>query len=66
MTHIMVPDGVFPLWLWGLGWGGTAVLVVLIGLRAGREDMVRKVPLNRGDGCADDGCHVVCACPHCL
>ena len=45
MTHIMVPDGVFPLWLWGLGWGGTAVLVVLIGLRAGREDMVRKVPL---------------------
>ena len=45
MTHIMVPDGVFPLWLWGIGWAGTAALVVLIGLRTGREDMVQKVPL---------------------
>jgi cobalt/nickel transport system permease protein len=45
MTHIMVPDGVFPLWLWGLGWVATAVLVALIGWRTNQSDMMQKVPL---------------------
>ena len=45
MTHIMVPDGVFPLWLWGAGWLITAVLVGLIVWRTSRRDVVLKVPL---------------------
>ena len=45
MTHIMVPDGVFPVWLWGLGWVVTIALVGLIVLRTDREGIVRKVPL---------------------
>ena len=45
MTHIMVPDGVFPLWLWGVGWLITAVLVGFIVWRTSRRDVVLKVPL---------------------
>ena len=45
MTHIMVPDGVFPVWLWGLGWVVTIAMVGLVVLRTNREAMVRLVPL---------------------
>ncbi len=45
MTHIMVPDGVFPIWIWALGWAGTAALVGVIVLRARRDDLAQKIPL---------------------
>ena len=45
MTHIMVPDGVFPVWLWGLGWVVMIAVVGLVVLRTDREGIVRKVPL---------------------
>ncbi len=45
MSHIHIPDGVLPLWLWGLGWLVTLVLVGAAGKLAERHDMRRKVPL---------------------
>ncbi len=33
MTHIHVPDGVLPVWLWGSGWVvAVALLLIAIGL----------------------------------
>lgn len=45
MSHIHIPDGVLPLWLWALGWAATLVLVGVAGKLAERHDMRRKVPL---------------------
>ena len=44
MSHIHIPDGVLPLWLIGLGWLATAIMLYL-GIRSlRRADRVRVVP----------------------
>ena len=45
MSHIHIPDGVLPVWLWGLGWVVALAAVTVAGLVAGRTDARRKVPL---------------------
>ncbi|PKQ29592.1 MAG: hypothetical protein CVT60_04600 [Actinobacteria bacterium HGW-Actinobacteria-10] len=45
MSHIHIPDGVLPLWLWASGWVLTLVLVGIAGALAQRSDARRKVPL---------------------
>lgn len=45
MSHIHIPDGVLPLWLWAAGWALTLALVAITGHLAQRHDMRRKVPL---------------------
>ncbi len=46
MTHIHVPDGVLPLWLWLAGWVATLVLLTVASRVAGRDaDVRRRVPL---------------------
>ena len=45
MSHIHIPDGVLPLWLWGLGWLVTLALVGICGRVAERTDARRRVPL---------------------
>lgn len=45
MSHIHIPDGVLPLWLWGPGWLVTLLIVGVAGRLAERHDMRRKVPL---------------------
>lgn len=45
MSHIHIPDGVLPLWLWGGGWILTLVMVGIAGAVAQRSDARRKVPL---------------------
>ncbi|MEA2640291.1 MAG: cobalt/nickel transport system permease protein [Chloroflexota bacterium] len=45
MTHIMVPDGVLPPWLWITGWV-LAVIGIAVALRAIRNtDVTRMLPL---------------------
>lgn len=45
MTHIHVPDGVLPMWLWGGGWAA-AITLLLIADRASRGlDARRRLPL---------------------
>jgi len=45
MTHIHIPDGVLPFWLWGGGWIVAAILVWVLGRLGGRDDLARNVPL---------------------
>lgn len=45
MSHIHIPDGVLPFWLWASGWLLALVLVGLAGKLAERADARRKVPL---------------------
>jgi cobalt/nickel transport system permease protein len=45
VSHIHVPDGVLPLWLWGSGWLLTLLLVAAAGKVAERAEVRRKVPL---------------------
>ncbi len=45
MSHIHIPDGVLPAWLWVGGWLLTLVLIAVAGRRAERADVRRKVPL---------------------
>lgn len=45
MSHIHIPDGVLPLWLWGGGWLAAMALVWLAGRLSERADVRRKVPL---------------------
>jgi len=44
MSHIHIPDGVLPLWLWLGGWVLAIILVGLASMRTG-GDIRRKVPL---------------------
>lgn len=45
MTHLHVPDGVLPVWLWLGGAGVTAVLVVIAARIASGSDFRRRLPL---------------------
>ena len=45
VSHIHIPDGVLPIWLWLPGWLVALGLVYLAGRAAERSDARRKVPL---------------------
>lgn len=45
MSHIHVPDGVFPLWLVAIGWLATGALLASCTLRLRGGDQRRQVPL---------------------
>ena len=45
MSHIHVPDGVLPTWLWLGGWLVALALVFVAGRASERSDVRRKVPL---------------------
>jgi cobalt/nickel transport system permease protein len=45
MSHIHIPDGVLPLWLWAAGWIATLVMVAFAAKIAARSEARRKVPL---------------------
>lgn len=45
MSHIHIPDGVLPVWLWAGGWLVALALVGIAGAVAQRTDARRKVPL---------------------
>lgn len=45
MSHIHIPDGVLPLWLWLGGWVVTLLAVTIASRVAERESVRRKLPL---------------------
>ncbi len=45
MSHIHIPDGVLPLWLWAAGWAVALVMVFFAARAASRTEVRRKVPL---------------------
>ena len=45
MSHIHIPDGVLPWWLWLSGWVAAAVLLTIAANRATRSGARRAVPL---------------------
>jgi len=45
MSHIHIPDGVLPLWLWVGGWMAALLVITVAGRASSRADMRRKVPL---------------------
>lgn len=45
MSHLHIPDGVLPLWLWASGWVAALAIVYLAGKFSERADVRRKVPL---------------------
>lgn len=45
MSHIHIPDGVLPFWLWGTGWLVALIVVGVAAAVARRSDVRRKVPL---------------------
>ena len=45
VSHIHIPDGVLPVWLWALGWLAALALVWIAAAIAKRADVRRKVPL---------------------
>lgn len=45
MSHLHIPDGVLPTWLWVAGWMVTLIAVGVAGRLAERTDVRRKVPL---------------------
>ncbi|MDZ4655921.1 MAG: energy-coupling factor ABC transporter permease [Coriobacteriia bacterium] len=45
MSHIHIPDGVLPVWLWGVGWLVTLIALAIASRVAEREAVRRKVPL---------------------
>ncbi len=45
MSHIHIPDGVLPVWLWASGWAVSLLVLWVASRRAERADVRRKVPL---------------------
>ena len=45
MSHIHIPDGVLPVWLWVSGWAVSLVVLWVASRLAERADVRRKVPL---------------------
>jgi cobalt/nickel transport system permease protein len=45
VSHIHIPDGVLPLWLWAAGWAAALALLSLASHLAKRSDTRRAVPL---------------------
>ncbi len=45
VTHIHIPDGVLPVWLWAGGWVATLALLWVASAMASRHDEARKVAL---------------------
>ncbi len=45
MSHLHIPDGVLPVWLWSSAWVLTLLAVGAAGLIAERADVRRRVPL---------------------
>ncbi len=45
MSHLHIPDGVLPVWLWASAWVLTLLAVGAAGLIAERADVRRRVPL---------------------
>lgn len=45
MSHIHIPDGILPLWLWAAGWIAALAMVSVAARFAGRSEARRKVPL---------------------
>lgn len=45
MSHIHIPDGVLPLWLWAGGWMVALAMIAVAGRVASRSEARRKVPL---------------------
>ncbi|HZL04565.1 MAG TPA: energy-coupling factor ABC transporter permease, partial [Coriobacteriia bacterium] len=45
MSHIHIPDGVLPVWLWAAGWAISLLVLWVASNRASRADVRRKVPL---------------------
>lgn len=45
MSHIHIPDGVLPTWLWLSGWLAAAALLAIASRRAARGETRRAVPL---------------------
>lgn len=45
MSHLHIPDGVLPVWLWAAGWVLTLLAVGVAGKLAERTDVKRRVPL---------------------
>jgi ABC-type Co2+ transport system permease subunit len=45
VSHIHIPDGVLPFWLWAGGWAAALVIVFAAGRYAERAEVRRKVPL---------------------
>jgi ABC-type Co2+ transport system permease subunit len=45
VSHIHIPDGVLPAWLWATGWVAALALVWIASAVAKRADIRRKVPL---------------------
>jgi cobalt/nickel transport system permease protein len=45
VSHLHIPDGVLPFWLWASGWAVALVIVFVAGRYSERTDVRRKVPL---------------------
>jgi len=45
MSHIHLPDGVLPIWLWGLGYVVAILVGVILFRFIKREDLTRRLPL---------------------
>lgn len=45
MSHLHIPDGVLPLWLWASGWLLTLVAITVASKIAERAEVRRKIPL---------------------
>lgn len=45
MSHIHIPDGVLPLWLWAAGWVLALIALAVVGRASSRSETRRRVPL---------------------
>jgi cobalt/nickel transport system permease protein len=45
MSHIHLPDGVLPIWLWGSGWIVSVLIWIILLRMTGKKDVSRRLPL---------------------